>query len=184
MARTRIITGAPPGGFTDQVLLPRSFGKEKVYSMNFGCGLGTTFTTTQQTGPMGTTFGTASGESEQTNYGFSEKDEFVFGPNETSELNNDPAKFVLHPSPGHGLSNFGGKPIICKRGEPHLTIDEIKMWSDRAFEATRQETENVTPADAPSAALSPEKEARRRTLLSILERIEAISQSPNANHAP
>jgi hypothetical protein len=175
MCRTRIICGAVPGGFTDQVLLPHMFGKKTIYPMSFSESDGVTLqiSTGTTSGPVGgsVSFGTSSGDSKQKNVGFSEQEAFAWGPNETLELNADFEKSVLHVSPPCGLAQFGPKPIICEQPDLLLSFDEIRRISNDVLSDKRDTfipgkcgaTDHVLPE------LSHTAMEKRSALLKILD---------------
>jgi hypothetical protein len=183
MARTRIICGAVPGGALDQVLLPRLFGKEKIYPLHFGESLGesTSSSVTHSSGMFGRSIsvGNSASQTDQTTFGFSEKDEFVWGPNETLELNCDAKKFVLHVSPPCDFADFGPKAIVCERGAVHLTESEIKHFTDLVLKETKNTTFAAKAAPKQLPELSQTDAEKRSSFLRILDTTYEALHQPN-----
>ena len=139
MTQCKIITGATPGSKTDK-FLQSLFGTKKAFSLtiNQSDSSSASESSTQTTGPSGNSvsLGQSLGKGQQSGFGLSEKECFVWEANDTLELNNNREMYVLQVSPGAEFSHYGNRPILCLRGGAHMTFDEINKVAEDTLKNT------------------------------------------------
>jgi hypothetical protein len=136
MTQVKFVFNANPGGETDKYL-QSLHGTKTAYNFNHGNseGSNTSESVTETSGPSGCSIGisTGSGQSQQSNCGFSETEKLAWPPNATLRLNSDPNLFVLSINPGAEFACYGTLPILCNRGGFHLTWQEVKELNEAAL---------------------------------------------------
>jgi hypothetical protein len=143
MMQVRFIYGAVPGGSTAEHI-QHLFGtrKELEFSISIGAGIGTSITTTEGSG--GNSIALGSSSNQQSSISFTARDNLCWNPNDTLELNHDPARFIVQVSPGAELAHWGPKAIVGQRAGYLLSLDETNTL---ASEALSQQEFTVQPGE-------------------------------------